>query len=289
MEEALTRWVVVREKARDGVDGFLGCGRCLETLGRLDEAERQFGLALRRVPDELRTLVGRAVVSDRRRDWQRSLERWKFMAEEFKYPPANAFVAKALAELGRIEEAEEYLRQPSMFYPQGRGNCHHIRQPRSAARRPGHCRRSLDPCAVGCSLFPRGMGGRCKCLAAAGLANDADTVLRAAIARFPDKSWPPVQFARLAHERRDWGEAVARWERGFAGTFLKMEKHWRWRLRLRGKPAGNPRRDLPADERAEEAGVCNKGGDLRSPIGEAMPFVAGRLEIAFGRSYVDLH
>jgi tetratricopeptide (TPR) repeat protein len=211
-EDALRRWVVVRDKLRDGGDGFLGCGRCLQAMGRLDEAERQFGLALRRAPGDLRALVGRALISDRRRDWPRSLERWGFMAEQINYSPAYAFVAKALAELGRIEEAEEYLRQPSMLYPrdleiilthanlaQRRGD------PGTAAERWARVRSAVP-------YFRAGYEEGAKCLAAAGHDTDADAVLRAAIERFPDESWAPVLFARLAHDRRDWREAVARWD-----------------------------------------------------------------------------
>lgn len=211
-EAALRRWVVVRDKVREGVDGFLGCGRCLHAMGRLDEAERQFGLAIRRIPGELRALVGRAIISDRRRDWPRSLERWKFMAEECGYAPAYAFVAKTLAELGRIEEAEEYLRQPSMLYPR---DLEIILTHANLAQRRGDVGTAAERWTRVRSAVPYFRAGYeegAKCLAAAGRDTDADTVLRAAIERFPDESWPPVQFARLAHDRRDWREAVARWD-----------------------------------------------------------------------------
>jgi tetratricopeptide (TPR) repeat protein len=39
---------------------------------------------------------------------------------------------------------------------------------------------------------------------------EADAVLRSAIERFPDEIWPLRNFARMAHDRRDWAEAAAR-------------------------------------------------------------------------------
>jgi tetratricopeptide (TPR) repeat protein len=212
IEEALKRWTVVRHKGRNTVEGFVGCGRCLELLGRLDEAERQFGLALRRDPSDLRAMVGQASISDRRRDWPRSLERWKFMAEKHRYSVAFAFVAKALAELGRIEEAEEYLRQPSMLYPREleiiftyASLAHRRGDPGTAAGRWATVRSAVPDHQIG---YDEGA----RCLAETGCHTEADAVLLMAIELFPDEPWPLVQFARLAHNRQDWRKAVPRWD-----------------------------------------------------------------------------
>jgi predicted Zn-dependent protease len=45
-----------------------------------------------------------------------------------------------------------------------------------------------------------------------GREDDADAVLRAAIERFPQESWPTLEYASSAHHRKNWPEAIARWE-----------------------------------------------------------------------------
>ena len=53
----------------------------------------------------------------------------------------------------------------------------------------------------GMALALRGMGRL----------DDAETLLRSAIRRFPDEPEPLFDFARLAEARHDWEEAVGRW------------------------------------------------------------------------------
>jgi len=208
---SLKRWEIARNRTRDAVDGYLGCARCLLALGRLDEAEEQNDQVLRRAPDNLYAWAGRARVSDRRGDWQESLARWKHLAEVLEWSPAFAFAAKSLAQLGRVEEADAYLDEPSLLYPRDieiavtRAYLSRLRGDLAAVCDRWTSVRSKDP------YFIPGYRDGVECLIEAQRHADADAALLGAIERFPDQAWPLLDFARLAHNRGDWTQAVARW------------------------------------------------------------------------------
>jgi tetratricopeptide (TPR) repeat protein len=209
--QALTRWETARDSARDQAEGYLGCARCLRILGRLDEAERQLNAAVRRAPDEIFPLLERARVSDQRQAWPASLERWKHIAEVHAFPPAFAFAAKAMVELGQADEAEAYLREPAALYPRDLEIA--IERAIVAARR-GDSTALFDRWAYVRWMSPDFQLGyieSTRCLLEAGRQAEAEDVLRQAIDRFPGEVWPFRDFARLAHDRGDWEEAASRW------------------------------------------------------------------------------
>jgi tetratricopeptide (TPR) repeat protein len=212
IEEALKRWTVVIGRVRDSSEGEVGCARCLVALGRLDEAEWHWNSALRRDPDSLHAWVGRAQISDWRMDWPESLSRWKYIVEAFDYAPAHAFVAKALDRLDRNEEAEAWLEDPSRIYPSDL----EIAMTRAhLAQRRGDLIAACDRWARVRANNPWYQGGYhegAHRLFEAGRYAEAEDVLRAAIERFPAEAWPTRNYARLAHDRRDWIEAILRWE-----------------------------------------------------------------------------
>ncbi len=210
--EALKRWKAVKSRINDTVEGYIGCARNLIQLGRYDEAATQLKRATRRDPANLTILGWRARLSDRRADWPQSIVLWKELAEIHNDQSCFAFVAKAMIELGQFDEAEAYLAGPSRRYA---GNLHIVEVHAMAAERRGDLAAACDRWAAFRAMNPndpRGYHDGARCLIEAGRAVEADTVLRAAIARFPDQVWPSLHFARLAHQRRDWNEAAVRWE-----------------------------------------------------------------------------
>lgn len=208
--EALKRWGIVRSRVRDRVDGFVGCAHCLIDLGRLDEAETQLKRALRREPDSYSALVWRARISDRRQNWEESLVRWKHLAETHRDAKAFASAANALAELGRVDEAEAWLADPSRLLT----NSLEIAVAYAElAQRRGDLTVACERWARVRAANPYSQAGYregAECLFEAKRHAEADAVLRAAIERFPDELWPLRNFARVAHDRRDWTEAAAR-------------------------------------------------------------------------------
>jgi tetratricopeptide (TPR) repeat protein len=210
--EALKRWEVVRSRVLDNIYGYHGCARCLLALGRLDEAEAQWDAALRRGSYNRDACIGRAMVSDRRKDWEESLRRWRHIVDTFGFAPSAASYAKVLMELGRDDEAEVWLEQKSRDYP---GDLEIAVARTQLARHRGDLAAACERWAFVRATHPYLLAAwyeGAHCLAAAERHAEADAVLRSAIERFPDQSWPLDEFARLAHHRRDWNEAAARWE-----------------------------------------------------------------------------
>jgi tetratricopeptide (TPR) repeat protein len=209
--EALTRWETARDRNRDDADGYIGCARCLRALDRLDEAEQQLDLAIRRRPDHIFAHIERARISEQRQDWPESVVRWKHLAEAHGFPAGFANAAKALLQLDRADEAEAYLADPALLYPRDleiavtRARVAHHRGDLDATCDRWAAVRRVAP------LFHTGYFDGARYLVEAGRAADADEVLRIAIERFPNELWPLHGFARLAHDRGDWNEAAARW------------------------------------------------------------------------------
>jgi len=212
MEEAVKRWDVVRRRVKDSLEGYVGSARCLVDLDRLDEAEAALKRALLYDPKGHGMLVGLARISDRRKNWEQSIQRWGQLAELFQDAPAFAGVAKAMLELGRADEAEAYLAEPSRLYT---GDLEiaityaHVAERRgdlTTARARWARVRASDP------NFYLGYIKGARCLLEAGLPAEADAILEAAVERFPTDSWPQREYARLAHDRKDWPEAALRWQ-----------------------------------------------------------------------------
>ena len=56
-----------------------------------------------------------------------------------------------------------------------------------------------------------GLSGRSSPVVGYGRPADAETILLAAIDRFPAEAWPRVEYAELANTQQDWTAAEARW------------------------------------------------------------------------------
>jgi tetratricopeptide (TPR) repeat protein len=211
IDEALKRWEVVRSRVVNNIYGYHGCARCLLALGRLDEAEAQYNAALRRGRDNRDANIGRAIVSDRRKDWEQSLVRWRHVIDTFRYSPAAASYARALSELGRDDEAEIWLEQKSREYP---GDLEITVERSQLARRRGDLAAACERWGIVQATHPYLLAGwyeGAHCLAAAERHTEADALMRSVIERFPNQMWPLEHFALLAHNRRDWNEAAQRW------------------------------------------------------------------------------
>jgi tetratricopeptide (TPR) repeat protein len=211
LEEALRRWTIVRRRVKATIDGYIGCATCLTALGRYDEAETQLNRALLYAPNAHGALVALARISDKRKDWPESIARWNRLAEYHKDGPAFGLAAKAMIELGQLDAAEAYLDEPSRVYPSAidiavtRSQLAERRGDWTAACSRWESVRSIDP------YFHPGYYEGARCLAEANRHGEADRVMAAAIAQFPGQAWPLLNFALLAHNRKDWDEAVTRW------------------------------------------------------------------------------
>jgi tetratricopeptide (TPR) repeat protein len=212
LEEALRRWIVARDRVSGTINGYHGCARCLLALGRLDEAEAQYDAALRRGSHNRDANIGRAMISDRRKEWGESARRWKHVVDTFQWPPASTHYANALAELGRIDEAEALLKEQSSIYP---GDLDIALTRSQLAQRSGDLAAATERWRTVRAIRPDfgpGYYEGARRLFEAGRHAEADDVIRIAIERFPRDSWPLLHYALLAHDRGDWIEAVDRWD-----------------------------------------------------------------------------
>src|SRR5947209_267458 len=73
-----------------------------------------------------------------------------------------------------------------------------------AAKRWSRVRESHGSYAVGYSAGAAA-------LRETGRFDEAEALLIGAISRFPDEAQPAIEFALVAHARRDWGVAIGRW------------------------------------------------------------------------------
>jgi tetratricopeptide (TPR) repeat protein len=210
--ECLKRWDTAGDGPMGDAEASLHRGICLRALDRLEEAEAQFDKASRIAPKEIFSWIERARASDQRKDWPESAARWKDLADRFDFGPGFAGYARAITELGRIDEAEAYLERALPSKPSDL----EIAVTRGfLAQKRGDTEAAIDRWALVRVLAPRfALGYRegAKSLASAERHTDADAVFVDAIRRFPDEAWPLLEFALLAHVRRDWTEAVSRWE-----------------------------------------------------------------------------
>jgi tetratricopeptide (TPR) repeat protein len=212
IEEALKRWIIARDRVKDTVYAYHGCARCYLALNRIDEADAQWVAALRRVPYNLDASVGRAMISDRKKDWEESLVLWGHVAETYGFGPAYAFYGKVLIELGRLNEADAFLEEKSRLFASDLEIA--VTQSYLAQNRgdlTAACERWARVRAIG-PYYQAGYSEGAHRLFEAGRHAEADAVLRSAIELFPGEVWPSLNFARFAHDRLDWKEAAIRWE-----------------------------------------------------------------------------
>jgi predicted Zn-dependent protease len=133
------------------------------------------------------------------------------VCDKFAHFHGDMGVARALVKLGRIEEAEQRLKEAQSRHP----IAHEIAVARArlaaqtgdkeeAVLRWADSRRRFP-------LLPFGYQGGFRQLLEMDRQMDAEAILLAAMDRFPEEAWPRVEHASLAHTRKDWAAASERW------------------------------------------------------------------------------
>jgi tetratricopeptide (TPR) repeat protein len=211
-EEAARRWRAAQAGGMETTEAWIHEGICLRALNRLDEADAVYLKILRMDSTDLGAQIERARVSDERRDFVQSEARWRALTEHHKHAFIAAGHARALAQLGRNDEADEVLERTAAIYPADLDIAlarTHVAEARgdlvAACERWAELQR-VQP------YFKQGYTERARCLLSVDRQAEADAIMRIAIDRFPHDDWPLLEFANLAHYRQDWPEAAARWE-----------------------------------------------------------------------------
>ncbi len=210
--EALRRWSLIRQHFRDEPLGYSGAADAYRHTGEFDLADALLQYALGRFPDLGWLAVEHAKVAHARRDWLEAVRRWEI--GRTRAPDIVASYtgeAAALRELGRLAEATALLRDAADRFPAEplvvveQGWLAEERRDWSEAMRCWNVVRARLP------------GEEVAYIAGArvhreqGRTEEADGLLRQAIARFPDGSSPLTEHAWLAQRCRDWSTAAERW------------------------------------------------------------------------------
>jgi tetratricopeptide (TPR) repeat protein len=210
-EEAIQRWNRVRKRFPGDAMGYVHGTICLNRGGQLAAADALNKKAIKLFPEDVRIWSESARIAEHRVDWPEAICRWQVVCERFKRVQGDLGIARALTELGRIEEAEQRLREAQGSFPL----VHEIAVAlaRLASRR-GDKEEAVRLWADTRRRFPvlpLGYQGGFRQLLEMGRYADAETLLLAAIDRFPAEAWPIVEYASLAHSQQDWAAAAARW------------------------------------------------------------------------------
>jgi tetratricopeptide (TPR) repeat protein len=210
--EALRRWSAVRERFPDVPHGYSGAAVAHRNAGAFDLADALLQDALERFPDAVGLAIEHGWVAHARHDWPEAVRRWDTVRARAPDVPAGyTGGAVALRELGRFAEAEALLREAAERFP---AEPHVVveqawlaqarRDWPEAARRWDAARARLPGEEV---VYTAGA----RALREEGRADEADRLLREAIARFPDRRSPLTEHAWLAQIGRDWPATVERW------------------------------------------------------------------------------
>ncbi len=212
-ESALARWRALPAEGEDYAEARLHEARNLLFLKRDEEADRVLTVLTRRRPEEVLAWTELARVAERRQDWARAETFWRHLTtfEPGDVGSYHAGLARAQSQQGRDDAAEATLRRARVIHP---GDLEVVVTSCHVAMHRGDVAVAAERWAL-VRLMARGFqegyreGARCSW--DAGRPDEAEDIIREAIERFPDEVWPLFEYAVMAHQRRDWREAVIRW------------------------------------------------------------------------------
>ncbi len=212
LEQAAIRWEQARQRFPDSLKAYVEGGDCLKWLGRTQEADALLAAAVAKAPDEYQPAAYYAGVAEHVKDWETALQRWTYVRERFGNPAGWVQSAACLREMGRDPEAEQILFQADTLFA---GNLSVLTELGWIARRRQDWPEALLRWHRVREAFPRAIMGY---LGASGTYQDmgnlaeADAILLSGVERNEDDADLYVEYARFAHNRGDWEEALRRWE-----------------------------------------------------------------------------
>jgi tetratricopeptide (TPR) repeat protein len=212
-EAALEILTALREEFPEQRAPFSRACALLQQAGRVDELDQWLAEARARFPGDLGVAFEYARSAQRRRDFDEGGRRWQSVCAEFPDEPvAYVGLVTALREAEQFDAADDAAAAALARFPDAfellvaHAFVAQMRRDWAEAARRWEAARVCQPeHHIGWVL-----GGRS--LRECGQADLADALLRPAIERFPDLPLPLVEFAWVAHGKRDWTTALERWE-----------------------------------------------------------------------------
>ncbi|HVH79779.1 MAG TPA: tetratricopeptide repeat protein [Stellaceae bacterium] len=211
--ESQRRCAALRERFPEHSFGYVVGARALRDAGDLVAAEALFAEAVGQFPQDVGALIDWTDMAMRRRDWPESQRRCAALRERF---PDHSFGyvvgARALRDAGDLVAAEALLAEAAERFPQDAGvlidwadAAVRRRDWGEAQRRSALLRERLPDHVVGYVIGARALRDEGRHAA-------AEAMLADAMERFPQDMSVAGDYALLALIRRDWLEALNRYE-----------------------------------------------------------------------------
>jgi tetratricopeptide (TPR) repeat protein len=234
--EALRRWDLVRGQFPDWPGGYTGVAMIQRELRWFGEAEATLAEAVERFPTEPEPYIEYARVAEARGDWPKAALRWELLRESFP-DRAAGYVggAVALRQLERVDEAEALTAEAAKRFstdataaaqhagtePVARAAFgsdaasalaapelpHVIPEPAPAATP-----QNWEALQVSLPAHVLAHIGRARALINDGQYDEAEALLEDPFQQFPENFEILTVRADCAMRRRDWPEALQRWE-----------------------------------------------------------------------------
>jgi tetratricopeptide (TPR) repeat protein len=210
--EALRRWAVVRERFPDQTQAYTGAALAHRNAGDFDAADAMLQAAMQRFPNIVSLTFEHGWVAHIRHDWPEAARRWETV--RMRAPDVQVGYtagATALRELGRMDEAVALLDEAARRFP-GELKVTIEQAWLAQARRDWpEAARHWDAVRAQLPDEEAGYTAGARALREQGRADEAERLLREAIARFPDRRSPLTEYAWLAYISYEWPEAAERW------------------------------------------------------------------------------
>ncbi len=211
--EAACRWADLRERFPLRISGYYGGGSTLSLLNKPDEADVVYRAAFARFPVAPHLLEGFARVADRKGDRVEGARRWSALMTLFPdNVQAHIQLASCLREIGQREPAEAILKEAAGRFANVPQFLISLAEMSARQENWSEALKRWDDVATKFHGMFQGYLGAARTLLALGRYADAQNVILPAVRMFPDNIEVAVENARIAHRRRDWPEAISRWE-----------------------------------------------------------------------------
>jgi tetratricopeptide (TPR) repeat protein len=218
--------------------------------------------------------IERASAAELDRDWPRAAELWDYVRKHFPSIAAGYIgAARALREMRRFDEAEAVLVEAVERLPDDPGAASERCWLSQIARDFPEADRRWTTLRSNFPNISAGWTVGAVALRELRAFDEAEALLRDAMLRFPSEAPPVVEYAWLATARRDWPEAIRRWETV--------------RARFADRSDGLLRGALALNEvwRHDDAEALLRAGMDRFP--EESSFAVEYAETAFRQAHID--
>jgi tetratricopeptide (TPR) repeat protein len=213
LETAASAWKEVRQCFPQNSDGFTLGGCVLKRLGQLSEAVTVFAQGLERFPKNEWLAVEHAWAHYNLGDFSKASECWRKIRELFPDKPVGYLGGGVASRRAcAFNEADEVYRAALTRFPDSLP----LFQDYAWSGEEQHdTSEAIRRWAIVRARFPEAEGGHVRSgvlLLNSGRWDEADTVLAETVRRFPDCIEALTSYAWVAHHRRDWPEALKRWD-----------------------------------------------------------------------------